>query len=180
MHWLPITMPSCGISPGMKGMRKKAYKFSMHGQTSPILNQMVPRRWTPGRVIWKMLEGAEIIKSTYTGWSLSEINKFKAMLVYPGYSTTVEPTAAINAEDATFYWYMYNGDAGRHGNQGIFAMRGLMAMGIFMDNDIMYERAFRYMSRAAPIVRMIYHTLQDHVPDLLRLLIPTSITMNIR
>lgn len=98
-----------------------------------------------GRVIWKMLEGAEIIKSTYSGWSQGDINKFKAMLVYPGYSTTVEPTAAINAEDATFYWYMYNGDPGRHGNQGIFAMRGIMAMGIFMDNEIMYERALRYM-----------------------------------
>jgi uncharacterized protein YaiE (UPF0345 family) len=67
------------------------------------------------------------------------------MLVYPGYSTTVEPTAAINAEDATFYWYMYNGDPGRHGNQGHFAMRGIMAMGIFMDNEIMYDRALRYM-----------------------------------
>ncbi|WP_207514602.1 carbohydrate-binding protein [Longitalea luteola] len=98
-----------------------------------------------GRVIWKMLEGAEIIKSTYTGWSQGDINKFKAMLVYPGYSTTVEPTAAINAEDATFYWYMYNGDPGRHGNQGIFAMRGIMAMGIFLDNEIMYDRALRYM-----------------------------------
>lgn len=98
-----------------------------------------------GRVIWKMLEGAEIIKNTYTGWAQNDINKFKAMLVYPGYSTTVVPTAAIAAEDATFYWYMYNGDAGRHGNQGIFAMRGLMAMGIFMDNDIMYDRALRYM-----------------------------------
>jgi hypothetical protein len=98
-----------------------------------------------GRVIWKMVEGAEIIKSTYSGWSQSDINKFKAMLVYPGYSTTVVPTAAIAAEDATFYWYMYNGDPGRHGNQGHFAMRGIMAMGIFMDNEIMYDRALRYM-----------------------------------
>jgi hypothetical protein len=99
-----------------------------------------------GRVIWKMLEGAEIIKNTYTGWAQNDINKFKAMLVYPGYSTTVAPTAAIQAEDATFYWYMYNGDAGRHGNQGIFAMRGLLAMGIFLDNEIMYDRAVRYMT----------------------------------
>ncbi len=41
---------------------------------------------------------------------------------------------------------MYNGDAGRHGNQGLFAMRGLMAMGIFMDNDIIYDRAVRYLT----------------------------------
>jgi len=98
-----------------------------------------------GRVIWKMLEGAEIIKSTYAGWSESDLNKFKAMLVYPGYSTTVEPTAAIDSEDATFYWYMYNGDSGRHGNQGLFAMRGIMAMGVFLDNEVMYDRALRYL-----------------------------------
>ncbi len=98
-----------------------------------------------GRVIWKMLEGAEIIKSTYTGWNQVDIDKFKAMLVYPGYSTTVEPTAAINNNQATFYWYMYNGDSGRHGNQGIFGMRGILAMGIFLDNKIMYDRAIRYL-----------------------------------
>ncbi|MEA5402759.1 cellulose binding domain-containing protein [Arcicella sp. DC2W] len=98
-----------------------------------------------GRVIWKMLEGAEIIKNTYTGWNQTDIDKFKAMLVYPGYSTTVEPTAAINSQDATFYWYMYNGDYGRHGNQGIFAMRGIMAMGVFLDNRVMYERALKYL-----------------------------------
>jgi hypothetical protein len=99
-----------------------------------------------GRVIWKMLEGAEIIKSTYSDWQQNDIDKFKAMLVYPGYSPSVEPTAAINSSNATFYWYMYNGDAGRHGNQGIFAMRGIMAMGIFMDNRVMYERALRYLT----------------------------------
>jgi len=99
-----------------------------------------------GRVIWKMLEGAEIIKSTYSGWEQADIDKFKAMLVYPGYSATTEPSAAISSQDATFYWYMYNGDPGRHGNQGNFAMRGIMAMGIFMDNRVMYDRALRYMS----------------------------------
>lgn len=98
-----------------------------------------------GRVIWKMLEAAEIIKNTYSGWNQADINKFKAMLVYPGYSTTTEPTAAISGDNATFYWMMYNGDPGRHGNQGLFAMRGIMAMGIFLDNRVMYERALRYL-----------------------------------
>jgi len=98
-----------------------------------------------GRVIWKLMEGAEIIKSTYSGWKQEDIDAFKKMLVYPGYSTTKEPTAAIDAGDATFYWYMYNGDYGRHGNQGLFGMRGIMAMGIFLDNEIMYERALRYL-----------------------------------
>jgi hypothetical protein len=99
-----------------------------------------------GRVIWKMLEGAEIIKSTYTGWATNDVDKFKSMLVYPGYSQTQEPTAAIASEDVTFYWFMYNGDPGRHGNQGLFAMRGIMAMGIFMDNEVMYDRALRYLT----------------------------------
>ncbi|MDR3652188.1 MAG: DUF5010 C-terminal domain-containing protein [Paludibacter sp.] len=98
-----------------------------------------------GRVIWKALEAAEIIKSTYSGWAQADIDKFKAMLVYPGYSSTTTPTAPIASRDATFYWYMYNGDYGRHGNQGLFGMRGIMAMGIFMDNEIMYDRALRYL-----------------------------------
>ena len=34
-----------------------------------------------GRVIWKLLEAAEIIKSTYDGWAPEDIEKFKAMLV---------------------------------------------------------------------------------------------------
>lgn len=99
-----------------------------------------------GRVIWKMLEGAEIIKNTYSGWQQTDIDKFKAMLVYPGYSQTTVPTAAIASEDVTFYWYMYNGDPGRYGNQGLFAWKGIMAMGIFMDNRVMYDRALRYVT----------------------------------
>jgi hypothetical protein len=67
------------------------------------------------------------------------------MLVYPGYSSTIEPTSQINSEEVTFYWFMYNGDAGRHGNQGIFGMRGVAAMGIFLDNRVMYERSIRYL-----------------------------------
>lgn len=98
-----------------------------------------------GRVIWKMMEGAEIIRHTYTGWSEEDIQKFSDMLVYPGYSTTEEPTAAIASKDVTFYWSMYNGDPARHGNQGLFGYRGIMAMGIFLDNELMYDRALRYL-----------------------------------
>jgi hypothetical protein len=103
-----------------------------------------------GRSIWKMLEGAEIIKSTYAGWSTADMNKFKAMLVYPGYSSSVEPTAAISSKNVTFYWSMYNGDPVRHGNQGLFGMRGVMAMGIFLDNEVMYDRALRYLQGLPP------------------------------
>lgn len=98
-----------------------------------------------GRILWKFLEGAEIIKHTYDGWAPEDIEKLEAMMVYPGYSTTVEPTAAKQSGNVTFYWTVYNGDAGRHGNQGLFAMRALMAMGIFTDNELMYQRAKRYL-----------------------------------
>ena len=37
-------------------------------------------------------------------------------------------------------------DPGRFGNQGLFAARGLMAMGIYLDNDTMYDRGYRYLA----------------------------------
>jgi hypothetical protein len=94
---------------------------------------------------WKLIEAAEIIKSTYDGWAEEDIQKFKDMLVYPGYSNTTIPTEAIANNDITFYWRIYQGDPARHGNQGIFAMRVMMAMGVFLDNEMMYDRAVRYL-----------------------------------
>jgi hypothetical protein len=93
-----------------------------------------------GGVGYIMVEAAELIKSTYDGWPEDEIQAFKDMLVYPGYSTT-----AIPSGDTTFYWMSYQGDPGRHGNQGLSGWRTVMAMGIFMDNEIMYDRALRYI-----------------------------------
>ncbi|RED94648.1 carbohydrate-binding protein [Marinoscillum furvescens] len=95
--------------------------------------------------IWRIIEAAEIIEHTYNGWAASDIQEFKDMLVYPGYSNTTVPTAAINSNDITFYWKVYQGDPARHGNQGLFAMRTMMAMAIFLDNEIMYDRALRYL-----------------------------------
>jgi len=95
-----------------------------------------------GRVIPKLLEGAEIIKNTYPGWKQADIEAFKAMLVYPGYSTTVDYSGAA---EHSFYWAMYNGDYGRHGNQGIFGMLGTLQIAVFSDNEIMYDRILRYM-----------------------------------
>jgi len=97
---------------------------------------------------WRLIEAAEIIKSTYSGWDPVELQAFKDMLVYPGYSNTTAPTAAINSGDITFYWRVYQGDPARHGNQGLFCMRLVMAMGIFLDNEIMYDRALRYLQGA--------------------------------
>jgi hypothetical protein len=64
--------------------------------------------------------------------------------VYPGYSTTAEPSG-ISRVSGSFYWQAYQGDPVRHGNQGLSAFRAVMAMGIFMDNEIMYERALRFL-----------------------------------
>ncbi|MCB4807954.1 carbohydrate-binding protein [Tamlana sp. 62-3] len=97
-----------------------------------------------GRIV-RLIEAAEIIKHTYNGWSESDRQAFEDMLVYPGYSNTTLPTAAIASNDVTFYWKIYNGDPARIGNQGLLAMRVMMAMGIFLDNERMYDRAVRYI-----------------------------------
>jgi hypothetical protein len=97
-----------------------------------------------GGVGYIMIEAAELIKNTYDGWSDSDIQAFQDMLVYPGYSTTEEPTG-----NTTFYWMSYQGDPVRHGNQGLSGWRTVMAMGIFLDNEIMYDRALNYIKGLA-------------------------------
>jgi len=97
-----------------------------------------------GGVGYIMIEAAEIIKSTYDGWSAEDIQDFKDMLVYPGYSNTKEPDG-ISSSFGSFYWQAYQGDPVRHGNQGLSGWRTVMAMGIFLDNEIMYDRALRYI-----------------------------------
>lgn len=94
-----------------------------------------------GGIGYIMIEAAEIIKSTYAGWESSDLQAFQDMLVYPGYSTTTEPTGEV-----TFYWMAFQGDPIRHGNQGLSGLRTVMAMGIFLDNEKMYDRAYRYIT----------------------------------
>lgn len=98
--------------------------------------------------IYLMLEGAELLRD-YAGWSAADREAFAEMLVHPGYSDTEFPTSHYSLEDAkndiTFYWNIYNFDTGRWGNQGLFAARGMMAIGIFLDNEKIYDRALRYV-----------------------------------
>ncbi|MFB9052656.1 DNRLRE domain-containing protein [Formosa undariae] len=96
-----------------------------------------------GGIAYIMIEAAEIINSTYPGWNASDVQAFKDMLVYPGYSTTTIPDDIRN--NTTFYWSSYEGDPVRHGNQGLSGWRTILAMGIFLDNKIMYDRALRYV-----------------------------------
>ncbi len=90
-----------------------------------------------------LINAAEIIKNTYSGWSAEDVKAFGDMLVYPGYSNTTVPTQDIANDNVTFYWRTYMGDPGRHGNQGLLAWRTVMAIGIFLDNEIIYDRALR-------------------------------------
>lgn len=96
-----------------------------------------------GLFAWKMLEAAEIVKSTYEGWDTAERTAFSEMLVYPGYSTTEVP-ASLAPDNGTFYWRIYRGDPGRHGNQDLIAWRAMLIMGVFLDNRVMFDRALRY------------------------------------
>jgi len=92
-----------------------------------------------------IINAAEIMKSTYTGWAQADIEKFKSMLVHPGYSNTAVPVEDIADNNVTFYWRVYMIDPPRHGNQELAAIRTLMAIGIFLDNEIIYDRALRYI-----------------------------------
>jgi len=97
-----------------------------------------------------LIEAAELMRD-YEGWASEEQQKFKDMLTYPYYSNTEDVAAKYanwtndDANGITFYWNILNGDCGRHGNQGMFGMLGMLAMGIYLDNEIIYDRALRYV-----------------------------------
>lgn len=96
--------------------------------------------------IYLLIAAAELLRD-YEGWKPEDQQRFKDMLVYPGYSTTTP--AKGNGDDAqnniTFYWNIYNFDAMRFGNQGLFAARAMMAMGIYLDNELIFDRAYNYL-----------------------------------
>jgi hypothetical protein len=92
-----------------------------------------------------MIDAAELMRD-YKGWSSTDIQKFKNMLVYPGYSTKERMNET--RDSITVYWNIYQGDESRHGNQGLWGMRCLISLGVFCDNDTIYDRALnRLLSR---------------------------------
>ncbi len=103
-----------------------------------------------GSMIYVMLEAAEIIKCTYSGWTAAERQAFGDMLVYPGWSGTTVPDgldlAYEDGGEGTWYWRVYEGDHRRAGNQEASGWRACMAIGIFLDNEIIYDRAYRYIA----------------------------------
>lgn len=96
---------------------------------------------------YRLIEGAELMRD-YKGWKAEDQQAFKDFLVYPGYTTKENYWDKYESSDTTknkvtIYWNIFQGDPGRHGNQGLYAMRCLMAMGIYLDNDTIYDRAYR-------------------------------------
>ena len=100
--------------------------------------------------IYLLIDAAEMMRD-YSGWTRQDQQRFKDMLVYPGYSNTENYSAKYanylddTKNGVTFYWNIYNFDVARFGNQGLFAARSMMAMAIYLDNEIMYDRAYRYL-----------------------------------
>lgn len=99
--------------------------------------------------VYLLIDAAELMRD-YDGWAAEDQQRFKNMLTYPYYSTTEDLYAKYASSDETkngitFYWNCYNGDCARFGNQGLFAMRAIMSMGIYLDNDTIYDRAYRYL-----------------------------------
>ncbi len=96
--------------------------------------------------VYLLIAAAELMRD-YDGWTSEDQQRFKDMLVHPGYSTTTVAQGNSDDElnDITFYWNIYNFDAMRYGNQGLFAARAMMAMGIYLDNELMYDRAYNYL-----------------------------------
>jgi len=95
-----------------------------------------------------LIEAAELMRD-YAGWAAADQQAFKAMLVYPGYSTTQDmnkryASLTESQNRITWYWNAYQFDWGRHGNQETLPMRMVMALGIYLDNDTIYQRARRY------------------------------------
>ncbi len=97
-----------------------------------------------------LIEAAELMRD-YEGWAAADQQRFKDMLTYPYYSTTEDLYSKFASTDdskngITFYWNIFNGDSGRFGNQGMFGMLAMLAMGVYLDNEIIYDRALRYIS----------------------------------
>lgn len=99
---------------------------------------------------YSLIEAAELMRD-YPGWKAEDQQGFRDFLTYPAYSTKVnhyeqEMAKRIQGDSCstnlTIYWNVFQGDFQRHGNQGLYAIRTLLAMGVYLDNDTIYDRAY--------------------------------------
>lgn len=76
-----------------------------------------------------LVEAAELLRD-YPGWDAADQERFRKMV----------------GREGCFYNNLKNFDAGRFGNQGLFAARALLAIGVYLDDEKMYERVVRYLT----------------------------------
>lgn len=76
--------------------------------------------------VFLLCEAAELMRD-YGGWRAEDKARFASML------------------RDRFYPVLKNGDPGRFGNQGLFALRAVQAMAIFLEDGRMYLRVWRYL-----------------------------------
>lgn len=77
--------------------------------------------------IYLLVEAAELLR-THPGWAKPDKVRFAKML------------------RDVFWPHLKNGDAGRFGNQGLFAYRGALAIAIFLNDEKKYDRIWRYLN----------------------------------
>ena len=77
--------------------------------------------------VFLLCEAAELVRD-YPGWAADDRTRFARML------------------RERFYPILKNGDAGRFGNQGLFAFRAVLSMAVFLEDEKMYDRVWRYLT----------------------------------
>lgn len=77
--------------------------------------------------IYLLVEAAEMLRA-YKGWPKADKVRFALML------------------RDVFYPIIKDGDAERYGNQGLFALRGSLAIAIFLEDEVKYDRVWRYLN----------------------------------
>ena len=77
--------------------------------------------------VFLLVEAAELMRD-WAGWAEPDKSRFSRML------------------REKFYPVLKNGDPARFGNQGLFAWRAVLAMSIFLEDERMYDRVWRYLN----------------------------------
>ena len=95
-----------------------------------------------------LIEAAELLRD-YEGWKAEDRQRFFDMLVYPGYSSVDYPWNEHPGSTCGPYWGVYMFDSMRYGNQGLIGCCAMLAMGVLLDNEKIFDRAIRYL-RAQP------------------------------
>ena len=77
--------------------------------------------------VFLLVAAAELMRD-WPGWDAADRARFSRML------------------REKFYPVLKNGDPARFGNQGLFAWRAVLAMSIFLEDERMYDRVWRYLN----------------------------------